>query len=359
LCILQQQRKKDEKKHYLRRKYCCKITGPTPDCNNVKNRYLIYFLLLCLPLAVKAQGGDNSFTFLKLPYSARVAGLGGRNISIVDDDLSMALHNPALLINVSDMTLDLSYMTYMRDCNVGGAAFNKRFGERSACAVTARYVDYGKFDGYTQDNIFTGTFRAMDFELAGMYCYLLGEKWSGGVSGKFIYSQYESRNSIALGVDLGINYYDQESDFSASLTFKNLGGQVKAFEERHEIMPIDIQLGITKRLAHAPILVSVTLTDLHRWSTKDFYNADGSNDNFGQMLLKHIVLGADVYIGENFYASLGYNYRTGRELSAGNSKLGGLSIGAGLHINKVKFSASYSQLHFSAMSMLFNLSYSL
>ncbi|MBQ2290099.1 MAG: type IX secretion system protein PorQ [Bacteroidaceae bacterium] len=305
-----------------------------------------------------AQGGESAFNFLRLPYSSRVAALGGSNISVIDDDLSLSMHNPALLINATDKTLDLSFMTYMSGSKVAGAAFNKTFGERSAGAVAARYVDYGKFEGYTPDNIFTGTFRAMDIELDFIYSYLLSERWSGGVAGKFIYSQYESLNSLAIGVDLGLNYYDPDHDFSASLTFKNLGGQVMTFEEKHEIMPIDIQLGLTKRLAHAPILLSATLTDLHRWKSTHFYNADGSKDNFGELLLKHITLGADILIGDNFYASVGYNYRTSRELSTGKG-LAGFSLGAGLHINKVKFSASYSKLHVSSSSLLFNIAYSL
>ena len=309
-------------------------------------------------MTIKAQGGESAFNFLRLPYSSRAAALGGNNISIVEDDLSMSLHNPALLINVSDKTIDLSFMTYMSGSKVAGAAFNKTFGKRSSGAVFARYVDYGEFDGYTADNIFTGTFRAMDIELGVMYSYLFSERWSGGVSGKFIYSQYESLNSLAIGVDLGINYYNPDTEFSASLTFKNLGGQVMTFEEKHEIMPIDIQLGFTKRLAHAPILLSATLVDLHRWRATDFYNADGSSDNVGELIMKHIILGADFMIGKNFYASLGYNYRVSRELSTGKG-FTGITLGAGLHIKKVKFGASFGQLHVSASSLLFNIAYSL
>jgi hypothetical protein len=325
----------------------------------VKRKNIFFYIFLLLPLFVTAQKGENAFNILRIPHSARAAAIGGNNITLFDDDITLAIHNPALLANTSDKTISLSFMTYMSDSKAGGAAFNKRFGERSAAAIAARFVDYGTFDSYTDDNIFTGTFKAMDTELSLIYCYLLGENWSGGVSGNFIYSQYGTLNSFAIGVDLGINYYNPDNDFSASLTFRHLGGQVKAFEEKHEILPIDIQLGFTKRLAHAPLLLSATLTDLHRWNSKDFYNADGSNDNFGQMLLKHIILGADVLIGDNFYASLGYNSRAGRELSAGGSKLNGFSLGAGLHLNKVKFSASYSNLHVSAASLMFSISYSL
>lgn len=329
------------------------------NIKNVKLKNIIFLFFMVFPLLCKAQGGENAFNFLKLPYSSRAAALGGNNISVIDDDITLAAHNPALLTNVTDKTISLTYMTYMSDSKVAGAAFNKVFGERSVGAVTARYVDYGDFEGYTEDNIYTGSFSAKEIEMAVMYSYLLSDRWSGGVSGKFIYSKYADMNAMALGVDLGLNYYDADIDFSASLVFKNLGGEVKAFEERHETMPMDIQLGFTKRLAHAPIRVSATLTNLHKWSRKDFYNADGSEDGFGEILLKHITLGADVLIGKNFYASLGYNYRIGKELSAGGSKWDGFTAGAGLHINKVKFSASYSKLHVSSSSFLFNLSYSL
>lgn len=315
--------------------------------------------MILLPFLAAAQEGKNAFTILRLPYSSRAAALGGKNISVVDDDITMAIHNPALLANVTDKTIDLTFMTYMSDSKIAGAMFNKAFGERSTGAISARYIDYGKFEGYTEDNIYTGTFSAKDIELSLMYSYLLGERWSGGVTGKFIYSKYESMSAITLGVDLGINYFNAESDLSLSLALKNLGGQVKAFEEKHETMPFDIQFGITKRLAHAPILISATFTDLHRWQPEHFYNADGSKDNFGELLLKHIILGADILIGKNVDISIGYNYRMAKELSTGGSRLDGITAGAGLHINKVKFGVSYSKLHVSSSSLLFNLSYSL
>lgn len=312
-----------------------------------------------MPFLATAQSSDNAFTILRLPYSPRAAALGGQNISIIDDDMTLAMHNPALLSSVSDKTISLTYMTYMSDSKIVGAMFSKAFGERSTGAVSARYIDYGEFEGYTEDNIYTGTFRAKDMEFAVMYSYLLSDYWSGGVTGKFIYSKYESMSSIALGVDLGLNYYNPDCELSLSFAVKNLGGQVKAFEEKNEKMPVDLQLGFTKRLSHAPILISATLVNLHKWSKDDFYNADGSDDSFGELLMKHITVGADILIGQNFNISLGYNYRIGKELSVEGSKWDGLTAGAGLHINKVKLGVSYSKLHVSSSSLLFSLSYSL
>ncbi|MBR5891954.1 MAG: type IX secretion system protein PorQ, partial [Bacteroidaceae bacterium] len=265
----------------------------------MKKRFIFILAAILLPMGLFAQDGSSVFNFLRLPISAHAAALGGNNISLIEDDITLAYHNPALLINTTDNTLNLNYMTYISDSKVAGAMFNKVFSDRSAGAIAARYVDYGSFDGYDADNTTTGSFDAKDIEVKIMYSYLLSDRISGGVSGKFITSKYESYNSIALGVDLGVNYYNEENDFSASLTLSNLGGQVKAFDDKTEKMPFDVQMGFTKRLSHAPLRISVTLNNLNHWSKDHFYNADGSEDNFTELLFKHALFGADLLLGDN------------------------------------------------------------
>ena len=328
-------------------------------CNfyNVKKRIKLFLLAISISLSAFAQDVSSVFNFLRLPFSAHAAANGGNNISLIDDDITLAFHNPALLINVSDNTLNLNYMTYMSDSKIAGAMYNKVFGERSVGAVAARYVDYGSFDGYDEDNTATGSFNAKDIEIKLIYSYLLTDRLSGGVSGKFITSKYENYNSIALGVDLGLNYYDEDSDFSASFALINLGGQVKAFDDKTETLPFDVQLGFTKRFAHAPIRFSMTLNNLNHWSKDYFYNADGSEDDFSEMLFKHVVFGADLLLGQNFQVSLGYNYRISQELSVSGSKWDGVTAGANLSIKRLKLGASYSKLHVSSSSFLFNISY--
>ena len=321
--------------------------------NNVGTKRIYFLLLLLYPLALMAQGGESAFNFLRLPYSSRAAALGGSNISIIDDDLSLSMHNPALLINATDKTIDLSFMTYMSGSKMAGAAFNKTFGQRSAGAVAARYIDYGKFDGYTPDNIFTGTFRAMDMELDFIYSYLLSERWSGGVAGKFIYSQYESLNSLALGVDLGLNYYNSDHMLSLSVVARNLGGQVKTFDGMHEPLPFNLLVGISKDFAHAPVRLSFTLTDLHKWQAEDFYNS--GDDAWGDILLKHFILGVDIFPTRNTYLSVGYNFLLHSELkNHARRSLEGFSVGAGLQVRSIKMGVSYGKYHVAASSLMMN-----
>lgn len=207
----------------------------------------------------------------------------------------MAVQNPALLSCVADKTLNLNYMLYMDGVNVGGAAFARTAGERSTWAITAQYVDYGELKETTEENIETGTFSAKDISISGIYTYdlcVIGVEVYAPIS----YSHYDKYSSFAIGVDLGLNYYHQESDFSASLVARNLGGQLKAFEERHEKLPVDVQLGFSKRLSHAPFRLSLTLHDLTHWSA-----STTAANNFGKKLLNHIALGIDFLPTNNFY----------------------------------------------------------
>ena len=331
--------------------------------NTTKVKLKTFFRILlvaALPLTtIKGQTGEIAFNFLRLPHSAHAAALGGNNISIIEDDISLAAHNPALLINSTHNTLSLGYMSYMSDSKVASATYGRVFNERSAGAVFARYVDYGEFEGYSPENIYTGTFTAKDMVFSATYSHLLSEKWSGGVTGNFIYSKYETMSSIAIGVDLGLNYYNEESELSASLVIKNIGAQITAFEDKTEKMPTDLQLGVSKKLSHAPLRLSATMVNLHKWSSNDSYNANGGKEDLGEKIFKHFIFGADFLFSERFYAAVGYNVRAAKELSSNGSKWDGFSIGAGLNIKKIKLNASYSKLHISSSSLLFNVSYTL
>ena len=59
---------------------------------------IIACILGSIPLLALAQkGGESTYSFLGLTNSARVAALGGEVISLLDDDINLVFHNPALL----------------------------------------------------------------------------------------------------------------------------------------------------------------------------------------------------------------------------------------------------------------------
>ena len=313
-------------------------------------RKIVFVLITILSaLQVHAQESQEVFSFLRLPVSAHVAALGGDNITLDDDDPTVVFHNPALICNTSDKSINLNFMTYMEGAKTASASFVKGWGERGTWAVSAQYMNYGSMKETTIDNIEQGSFSAKDIAVAGTFAYLLSDRWSGGVTLRFISSSIASYNAIGIASDLGLNYYDEVHGWSISAVAKNLGGQVKAYQDEYEKIPIDLQLGVSKRLAAAPLRFSATLSRLNRWDTS---------------FIQHVALGVDVFIGESIYIAGGYNFRRRDEMKIsegdGSSSHGaGLSVGAGLTLKRFKLSAAYAKYHVSASSILINATYSL
>lgn len=297
----------------------------------------------------KAQDSRTGYNFLRLPVSAHAAALGGDNISIIEDDESMIFNNPALLSSVSDKTINLNYMNYMSGANTASASFNRIIKERASVAASAQFIDYGKMKETDENNIQTGEFSAKDISIAGYFSYMLTDRLAGGITAKFITSYIGDYNSIAMGVDLGLNYYDPEKEWSVSLVTKNLGGQMKAYDDQYDRMPIEIQLGASKRFAHMPFRISATLVDLNHLDYK---------------FINHLVAGVDIIISPTIWVGAGYNFRRANEMKItetdGESSHGaGLSFGAGINLERFKLNLAYGKYHVSSSSILINLAYSL
>ena len=312
-------------------------------------RVVFAVVLLLSVLLAEAQESRTVYNFLRLPVSAHVAALGGDNTTIADDDASLIFHNPALINNVTDRTLNLNMMTYMKGSTTASASFVRAAGERGTWGVTGQFMSYGTMKETTATGQQTGEFSAKDIAVGGSFAYALSEKFAGGITAKFVASYIGQYNSLGAAVDLGLNYYDVESDLSVSAVARNLGGQLSAYEDDFERMPLDLQLGVTKRLLNSPLRLSASLVRLNDWE-------------YG--LGKHLVVGADLILSPQFYVAVGYNAMRASEMKIsaddGASAHGaGLSIGGGLLLQRLKLHVAYAKYHVSASSLVFNISYAL
>lgn len=310
---------------------------------------IIVILTLIACQHIVAQESRSAYNFLRLPVSAHAAALGGDNITIIDDDQMLIFSNPALLASVSDKTISLSYMNYMAGTSMAGAAFNRVVKEKASWAASAQYIGYGTMKQTGTDGTQLGEFSAKDIAVAGYFSYMLSERIVGGITAKFVTSYIGSYSSIGMGVDLGLNYYDPDHDWSVSLVGKNLGGQLKAYDDEYDPMPIDIQLGVSKRFAHTPFRVSATLVDLNHWNYK-FTN--------------HLVVGIDAALSESIWLGAGYNFRRANEMNiddadGGGTHGAGLSFGAGLNLQRFKLNIAYGKYHVSSTSLMLNVGYTL
>lgn len=314
----------------------------------MRRTLFVIIMVWCITM-MQAQESQEVYSFLRLPVSAHVAALGGNNITLTDDDPTLIFHNPALINGVSDKSINLNFMTYMEGAKTASASFIKGIKDRATWGVSAQYMDYGSMKEITADNIQTGTFSAKDIAIAGSFAYMLNNDISGGITARFISSTIGSYSSAAVAFDIGLNYIHEDNGWSVSAVAKNLGGQIKAYDNEFERIPIDLQLGVSKRFVNAPLRLHATLNRLNRWD-------EGFN--------KHLAVGADLLLGETIWVGAGYNFRRSTEmkLSDGESESNhgaGFSVGGGLQLQRFKLQVAYAKYHVSASSLLINATYTL
>ena len=176
------------------------------------------------------------------------------------------------------------------------------------------------------------------------------EKFNYGGSIKFINSNFGQYKSSAVAVDAGVHYSDSANKFYASVLVKNMGTQLKTYAGEREDLPFDFQIGITKRLAKAPLGFSLTAQHLQRFNI--FYNDTTFNNaneftaknNFVNKLLNHFVIASHIYLGNNLEGTIGYNFLRRSELNIGSSGngLNGFSLGIRIKLQKLQILYAHS-----------------
>src|SRR5690606_10534456 len=134
-------------------------------------------------------------------------------------------------------------------------------------SIHGQYVDYGDFRGYDENDNSTGDFSAKDAAITIGYARSLNDFFTVGANVKYINSRIESYGSSAVAADLGAVLHDIDYNTNVSLAIRNIGFQLKTYDGKKEKMPIQINLGISQRLEHVPLELSLTLHDLQKFDT--------------------------------------------------------------------------------------------
>lgn len=316
-------------------------------------------VLLISPFINAQNGGTDTYEFLDLTYSARVAAIGGSGIAVKDNDPNLALQNPALLNKEMDNQLTLNYTNYFTDINYGYTSFTKHYDSVGTFNLGMRYVNYGEFEERDAGGNKLGTFKAGEYAIVMGYGRELNQYFSVGANLNTIISSLYDYNSFGMTVDLGGTYYKKESGFTASLVLKNMGAQFTTYDnDNREPIPFEIQAGISKRLKNVPLRFSLIAHSLETPDLTYKNQIDSGNsllgdteeekdkDGFFENVARHSIVSLEFIPSENFIIRFGYNYQRRRELLV-EEKTGlvGFSFGFGLRISKFHLSYGRAAYH--------------
>ena len=324
-----------------------------------------------------SNAGRSVFSFMSLPVSSRLNALGGSNVSLSDGDISMGMCNPALLHSTSHQTLQLNFSYYLPGTMFGSVLYGHNFGEargewREASgerpdkpnyfAVGLHYLDYGHMQYADEDGHLTGgSFGARDILIDVMYARQLHPMFKVGVTVKPVYSIYEAYSSFALGADVGAHFQTLDSTFQMGLVLANIGWQLKGFYSdeggtNHEMLPLNLQLGLSYRVKHAPLRFHLQIHNMQTWYLNYEWTGLDKSPTTGDiiphdvkwydMMFRHTIWSVEIVPkSEKFYIALSYNHRRRAELNLIDQRsLAGFAVGAGVRIKQVRIGFAVSQM---------------
>lgn len=327
---------------------------------------MIRFTILCFcffitgNVRISAQiGGSSTYQFLNLVNPARVVALGGTLISVKDNDLNLSIQNPSLLDSSVHNHLSLSYVDYFTDIQYGYAAYSRTVRKIGSFSAGMQFMDYGTFTSAEVTGEITGQFTAAEYALNLSYARPIDSLFSVGGTVKTIYSTLQEYTSFGNAIDMGGIYNNKKKLFSAGLVIKNFGRQWKAYNLDREPLPFEVQLGISKKISHAPFRLNFTATHLEKWDLTYVDSSISTTDpiteevltksklsKFSDKLARHIVFGGEILLSKNFHIRAGYNFQRRQELKLETrSGIAGFSFGFGLRINRFHLSYGYAKYH--------------
>ncbi|WP_431137604.1 type IX secretion system protein PorQ [Psychroserpens mesophilus] len=327
------------------------------------------FICLLTTSAFFAQvGGESTFQFLNLVSSPRQAALGGKVITNYDYDVTSALFNPASINAEMDNQLAVNYSSYLGGISYGTAAYAYTWDRHvQTFHVGMTYINYGEFDGYDLNGVSTGTFTGNEAALSAGYAFQIPySDFYIGANLKMITSKLEQYNSIGIAADFGAMYINEKLDFHAALSIRNFGTQIVTYAGLNEKLPLEVSLGLSQTLENMPLRWHLTFENLQKWPIAFSNPARATTDLDGNQtqektgflgeVMRHTVIGAELFPERGFNIRLGYNFRRAEELRIEEQRnFSGLSMGIGIKLNKMRFSYTHARYTSASNTSFFGL----
>ncbi|MDF1545528.1 MAG: PorV/PorQ family protein [bacterium] len=209
---------------------------------------ILALLALTVPTEVNAQAkvGTTGAQFLELGVSARAMGMA-EAFSAVVDDISAVYYNPAGLTALYGREAALTYISMPADVSYGfgavglplesiGGVLGVAAYALSSGEMIERTYERGTFEG-------TGrTFAWNDFALGVTYGRYLTDRFSIGLSVKYINQSVHDFSANGWAADVGTLYDTGYRGFKIGMVINNFGPDMKMIENGYPL-PINFKFG--------------------------------------------------------------------------------------------------------------------
>lgn len=187
------------------------------------------------------------FVFLEIPVNARTTGLGEAGITLSDLNSDGIFVNPAICGFTNKMhSVSFSYSPYFAEIKQYAASysFNSSIGVLSFGALMFDYGSMPKTEKVAGQRVYDilGTFNSKSLAFALSYSRMLTDKFSFGISVKYVNEKIDIYSADNVVLDGGVLYYTGLGSLRIGAVIQNFGTDAKFINDPFK-MPAVLKLG--------------------------------------------------------------------------------------------------------------------
>jgi len=203
--------------------------------------------------------------FLLIAPDSRSASMGDAGVALSPDANSQHWNAAKLAFSEDEMGVSLSYSPWLRqlvdDMSLSYLSWFTKLNKTSAIGASLRYFTLGDIIFTDQNGNTIRPFRPNEFALDVSYSFKLSERFSGGITARWINSNLtggvavgtaDSKAANAFAVDLSGFYInddlslgDKDAEFAFGFNISNIGNKVSYTNTaQRDFLPINMKVGV-------------------------------------------------------------------------------------------------------------------
>jgi len=254
----------------------------------MKKLFTLLYLMISFSVVYSQNPnlGTSGAQFLEIPVGARATSLGSAFAGF-SDDATGVFWNPAGIVRIKNNAAHFSYMNWfdMFDFNAASISFSSEGIGTFAASVIVLQMDKQEVTTEAQPNGTGRYYDAQDLSLGLTYAKYLTDRFSVGLTFKYIRQRIWNESAQGVAFDVGTQYRLDFQNLIIAMKMSNFGADLQ-FEGEDLIVTHDVNQNVPKnRLTKAqletedfplPLSFQVGITlDLY---TSNFLNIRGGLD---------------------------------------------------------------------------------
>lgn len=295
------------------------------------------------------RAGQSGWQFLKINSDPIQAAMGGAFTAIARGNANAVFGNPASLVDIGKMDLQMNSVSWIADIQHSSAAVAKAVGGIGVFAVSIAYLDYGDIPetvnqltpaGDRTQAVVTGDyFSASDLAVGISFAKKITDRLSLGGNLRWIRESIAELSMSNWSLDIGTMYYTGFRSLRLAIVARNFGpdSHLLGWSEEYQSEPVDVRMPIDVRLGMAMDFFAGEQR-LHRMTVV----VEGDHPNDGA---EKVHLGVDYSFMEMFALRGGYRL---------NYDVQGLTLGLGLRYSLSQYSGqvNYAYVDFGELKQV-------